>query len=488
MSDSRQIFTLKQVALSIKKTIEDRYHHTYWVKAEMHKLNLYPSGHCFPELLQKEEGKILAQMNASIWSHNYQRINKKFVEVVKEPLREDSTLLMQVKIVFHETFGLSLQILDIDPNYALGELQRERQETLLRLQKEKILNLNQSLPFPLLPKRVAIISADTSKGLSDFRKVIVTNKWNYTFFTVLFQAYLQGDVAVKSIQDQLRKIEKVKHHFDVVLIVRGGGGEVGLSCYNNFELCKSIATFPLPILTGIGHSTNLTVAEMVAYRNAITPTELGDFLIQAFHEFAVPVKDAIKTIRTYSINILELSNKGLNSEVKLFKNVTTQRLNETKNLLVNASTSVKSNIKFALHKEHENMINSQKLIKKNAKELLFGNANNIKSLTESFSKSINLEIKNEKNNLERAIETLPKTVQNTIQNQKNSLQQLEQSIKLMDPIQVLKRGYSISLIDGKSITENTKIEKGTVILTKTFYAEFESEVKDIKMKDNKTER
>lgn len=479
MSDSRQIFTLKQVALSIKKTIEDRYHQMYWVKAEMHKLNLYPSGHCFPELLQKEDGKILAQMTASIWSHNYQRINKKFVEIVKEPLREDSTLLMQVKIVFHETYGLSLQILDIDPNYALGELQRERQETLLRLQKEKILNLNQSLPFPLLPKRIAIISADTSKGLSDFRKVIDTNQWNYTFFTVLFQAYLQGDIAVKSIQDQLKKIEKVKHHFDVVLIVRGGGGEVGLSCYNNFELCKSIASFPLPVLTGIGHSTNLTVAEMVAYRNAITPTELGDFLIQAFHDFAVPVKDATKTIRTYSKNILELSNKGLNSEVKLFKNVTSQRLNETKNILVNAITSVKSNVKFALHKEHENIINSQKLIKKSYKDLFLSEGVRVNSIVDSMAKSVNFELKNGKNNLERVVESLPKNIQNTIQNQKNSLQQLEQSIKLMDPIQVLKRGYSISLIDGKTINENTKIDKGTVILTKTFYNEIESEVTKI---------
>ena len=186
MSDSRQIFTLKQVASSIKKTIEERYHQTYWVKAEMHKLNMYPSGHCFPELLQKEDGKIVAQMTASIWKQNFQRINKRFIDVVKEPLREDSTLLIQVKIVFHETFGLSLQILDIDPNYALGELQKERQETLLKLQKENLLNRNQSLPFPLLPQRIALISADTSKGLSDFRKVIETNQWNYHFFTFLF--------------------------------------------------------------------------------------------------------------------------------------------------------------------------------------------------------------------------------------------------------------------------------------------------------------
>ena len=484
MSDTRQIFTLKQVAFSIKKTIEERYHQTYWVKAEMHKLNMYPSGHCFPELLQKEDGKIVAQMTASIWKQNYQRINKRFVDVVKEPLREDSTLLMQVKIVFHETFGLSLQILDIDPNYALGELQRERQETLLRLQKENLLNLNQSLPFPLLPQRIALISADTSKGLSDFRKVIETNPWNYHFFTFLFQAYLQGDVAVASIQEQLKKIEKVKHHFDVVVIVRGGGGEVGLSCYNNFELCKSIAKFPLPVLTGIGHSTNMTVAEMVAYRNAITPTELGDFLIQSFHEFSVPVKDAIKTIRTYSKNILEQENKSLTSEVKLFKNVTTQRLNETKNHLINASTSVKTNVKFSLLRERENISNSQKLIKRSAKELFSVESTRISNLIETVGKSIQFELKTKKGEIERTVELLPKVIQNKLNSQRNSLQQLEQSVKLMDPIQVLKRGYSITLMDGKTITENTEITQGKTIITKTYFGEIESEIS--KIKDSKT--
>ncbi|MCF8434922.1 MAG: exodeoxyribonuclease VII large subunit, partial [Crocinitomicaceae bacterium] len=199
MSENRQIFSLKQVVSSIRKTIEERYQTAYWVKAEMHKLNLFPSGHAFPELLQKENDKIVAQINASIWNHNFQRINKQFIEVVKEPLKEGTTLLLQVKVVFHETFGLSLQILDIDPNYALGELQREREETLKKLQAERLINANQQLDFPLLPQRVAIISGDTSKGLSDFMKVLNNNPWGYQFFTMLFQAYLQGDVAAPSI-------------------------------------------------------------------------------------------------------------------------------------------------------------------------------------------------------------------------------------------------------------------------------------------------
>lgn len=483
MSETRQIFTLQQVASSIKKTLEERYKQTYWVKAEMHKLNLYPSGHCFPELLQKEDGKIVAQMNASIWKQNYQRINKNFVELVKEPLREDSTLLLLVKIVFHETFGLSLQILDIDPNYALGELQRERQETLLKLQKENLLNLNQKLPFPLLPKRIALISADTSKGLSDFRKVIATNQWNYNFFTFLFQAYLQGDVAVASIQEQLKRIEKVKEHFDVVVIVRGGGGEVGLSCYNNFELCKSIAQFPLPVLTGIGHSTNLTVAEMVAFRNAITPTELGDFLIQAFHDFAVPVKDASKTIRNYAKNKLEYSNQALNSTVKLFKNVTSQRVGETKNKLSNASISVRSNVKYALQKEREIVLYSQKSILKSVKELLSLQNKEIKYQVETLGRTLKSELKNKEFELNKQTQNIPRLIENILSKNNSNLKQLEQSVKLMDPVQVLKRGYSITLIDGKTITNESKIKQGTKLITKTYFGEIESEV--LKTKNNK---
>ena len=132
MSENRQIFTLKQVVSSIRKTLEERYQQAYWVKAEMHKLNLYPSGHAFPELVQKENDKIVAQVSGSIWSHNFQRINRQFMVVVKEPLKEGTTLLLQVKVAFSETYGLSLQILDIDPNYSLGELQRERDEAVIR--------------------------------------------------------------------------------------------------------------------------------------------------------------------------------------------------------------------------------------------------------------------------------------------------------------------------------------------------------------------
>lgn len=457
MSDNRQIFTLKQVVSSIRKTIEERYQQPYWVKAEMHKLNLYPSGHAFPELVQKENDKIVAQITASIWNHNFQRINKQFMQVVKEPLKEGTTLLMQVKIAFSETFGLSLQIMDIDPNYSLGELQREREETLKKLQAERLINANQQLAFPLLPQRIAIISADTSKGLSDFMKVLNNNQWNYHFFTMLFHAYLQGDVAAPSIMEQLKRIEKVKHHFDVVVIVRGGGGEVGLSCYNNYQLCKAIATFPLPVLTGIGHSTNMTVAELVAFRNAITPTELADFLLQTFHEFSVPVTEAGKSLRTYSMRLLEMNKQAFSSETKHFKNSAQLYLNEEKNNLMQKSQQFKNDAKTLILKERESIGFSQKDTVAHVKRMF--------------------KIENE--NILEEENKLPAKIAQVMELQKRNMAQLENMVRLMDPKNVLKRGYSITTINGKTVKGEMDLKEDMVLHTTTFDLEIESIIKKI---------
>jgi exodeoxyribonuclease VII large subunit len=446
MSDNRQIFSLEQVCQSIKKTIEARYNQLYWVKAEMHKINRYPSGHAFPELVQKEADKILAQMTGTIWKQNYERIDKQFISVVKEPLKEGSNLLMQVKVTYSEVFGLSLHIVDIDPNFSLGELQRERDETLKRLQKEGLTNLNQQLSFPLLPKRIAIISADSSKGLSDFMKVIEQNPWGYRFFTMLFPAYLQGDVAVASIQAQLVRIEKVKEHFDCVAIVRGGGGEVGMTCYNNFDLCKAIATFPLPVLSGIGHSTNMTVAEMVSFRSAITPTELGDFLIQVFHEFNVPVNEAQKTIRSTALRLLE-SNKSLfQSEIKHFKNASMLFIQRSEQLLQNETRTLQAK--------------ARKLVGMNREQLnaaVFG----LKTESKNSLKEYFIE-------LDRFQNSLQTYSRSQLEKENRELDHLRGLVRLLDPKQVLKRGFSITTHNGVSVNKDMKMKEGILLQVQTY--------------------
>ena len=249
-----------------------------------------------------------------------------FLKVLHEPLKNGIYILFSAKISFHALHGLSLRILDIDPSFSLGELEKEKQETIEKIRKEGIFNSNKSLKLALLPKRIAIISAQTSKGYSDFLNVIDGNTWGYQFFQILFPAHLQGENAVESIMNQLIRIKKVKHHFDAVAIIRGGGGDIGLTCYNNYELSKAIALFPIPVLTGIGHSTNETVAEMVAFKNAITPTELADFLIQKFHNFAVPVQKAQDSIIDKCSQLIRDEKLRVLNSVKFFKSVTLSKL------------------------------------------------------------------------------------------------------------------------------------------------------------------
>lgn len=457
MSSSPKIFTLKQVVSSIRKTIEERYQSEYWVKAEMHKLNQYASGHCFPELLQKENGKVVAQIGGSIWKHNFDRINKRFIEVVKEPLKEDTTLLMRVKVSFHETYGISLQIMDIDPNYALGELQRERQETLKKLNQLGVLNQNHQLDFPLVPQRIAVISAASSKGLSDFMQVLKENSYGYQFFTMLFTAYLQGDNAAPTIMQQLERIRKVKHHFDLVVIVRGGGGEVGLSCYNNFELCKAIASYELPILTGIGHSTNLTVAEMVAHRNAITPTELADVLIQGMINFDVPLTEWRKQMR----------------------NIVTERILKEKNNLQHLSLTLKSFVQLYTHSKSTGLnrlghhlqitiyrqLEIERRSQREMRNMIFRES---KSFTEKSHRKI-----------DSTLSVLKNEVEKKIGQEKNSVEHLRQKVELLNPQRILERGYSLTTLNGKVLNSNNEAKVGDEIQTLTSSKVIISEIKEI---------
>ena len=325
--NQRKVFSLIEVTTSIRKTIEERYTSVFWVKAEMNKLNHYShSGHCYPELVEKTNGKVIAQMKANIWKSDFDRINHNFLRVLKEPLKDGIKILFSATISFDSSHGLSLRILDIDPSFSLGELEREKQDTLERLRREGIFNSNKGLKLPILPQRIAIISVETSKGYSDFINVIENNQWGYKFFRFLFPSLLQGDKSIVSICNQLKRIKKIIKHFDVVAIIRGGGGDVGLSSYNNYDLAKEIALFPIPVLTGIGHSTNETVAEMVSYKNAITPTELADFLIQKFHDFSVPIKKGEEIIVDRAKRILSDEKLRFQNFMKYFRSVTNSKL------------------------------------------------------------------------------------------------------------------------------------------------------------------
>lgn len=464
--EKKQIFTLAQVATSIKKTLENRYNQLYWIKAEMHKINRYPSGHAFPELVQKEGEKIVAQLTGTIWKQQLERIQKRFVEVVKEPLKDGLTVLFLGKIVFSETFGLSIQIMDIDPSFSLGELQKEREETLKKLAEEGLLNKNQLLSFPLLPKRIAIISGDTSKGLSDFLEVLLNNPYQYRFETTLFNALLQGDVAVDSIIQALNSIKSSPHRYDIVVLVRGGGAEVGMTCYNHYKLCKEIAEFPLPILTGIGHSTNLTVAELIAFRNEITPTKLAEFLVQTFREFDLNVQELTSNLRDMSMLKIERAQQQISQLTQSFEK-------SSKNLM--------QQFNFSLHTTQQQAAQAAIHVLHREKTLLT-------NLQSEASASAIEKLRNGAFQLERKQYELSLFTSKITEQQLQHLESLSSKVELLDPIRIVNRGFSIVRRNGKVVSSDNKPEIGEEIELLSAIGEMKSVVTSIQNNEKESKK
>ena len=451
---SKEVFTLKQVAQSIRKTLESRYERTYWVKAEIYKMNLFPSGHAFPELVQRTDGKIVANLSGVIWKTNYGRISKQFEATVKEPFSEGKEVLMLVKITFSEVYGLSLHITDIDPSYSLGALHKLKLETIDALNKLGILQKNQSLSLSL-PKRIAVISAESSKGLSDFMQVLSASQSQIGISTFLFNATVQGDQAVESILQAFNKIERVRQYFDAVVIVRGGGAEVGMSCYDDFKLCKRIAEFPLPVLCGIGHSTNLTVAEMVAYSHAITPSVLASDLLQEF-ELKLNELHAICTnLNLVQSKLLTNIKNTFNQTVSKINGVTEWRFERISNQL--------------------NTIEQRSI--QEAKQILSFHKQYISSSPIAIQTLVKKSHQIEHHRRTMLQQQLTFTMNRMVDKNGTMIESLEKQVQLMSPSAVLARGFSIARSNGKAVLSKTELRPGTMIQIELSDGTAEAEVK-----------
>jgi exodeoxyribonuclease VII large subunit len=412
---AKQIFPLSKLTEAIENVINTHCSKVVWVKAEIVKLNFYPgTGHCYPDLVEKKDGRIIAELRGNIWKSNFDLINEKFRKVLNEDLRDDMTVVVQATVTFHSVYGLALNILDIDPEYTLGELAKQRAEALKKLKAEGLFDANKQQLLPMLPKTLAIISVNSSKGYQDFINVIENNQWGYSFHYKLFPAILQGERAVSTIIAQLAKIRKHKRHFDAVAIIRGGGGEIGLSCYDNYSLAKEIAGFPIPVLTGIGHSTNETVSELVSFKSFITPTKIAEFLLQEFNNFAFPLKENMQRM---------ISAANL-----LFERQETQ--------ISRVSSSFRFIAERILERDKNRLRNFEQLLLSGSKVLLKQEASEIKNI--------------------------------------------ENSIALLSPKNILKRGYSITRKDGKIIKDAAELSEGEIIETELYTGKAIASIQKIK--------
>ncbi len=293
-----QHISLADLNLLIKDTLQTTLEPSYWIVAEIGELRLNQNGHCYLEFIEKEEAsnKMLAKMKGTIWSYSYRTISAWFQSITGESLRSGLTVLANVQVQFHEVYGLSLNVKDIDPNFTLGERARKRQEIILELQADGVFDMNKTLDLPLVPQRIAVISAESAAGYGDFMNQVEQNEFGYKIKSRIFTATMQGDKAAQSIVNALLQIHNISTNFDAVIIIRGGGAQVDLDCFDDYELASHVAQFPLPVFTGIGHERDETICDLVAHTSLKTPTAVAEFLLRGMRQYEEKVKLATQNI------------------------------------------------------------------------------------------------------------------------------------------------------------------------------------------------
>ena len=283
-----QALSLYELNGLVKRTIRDRMSETYWVQAELSDVRSNYSGHCYLEFIQKDASgnNLIAKARGTIWSNIYKMLKPYFEQETGQAFASGIKVLVRVSVDFHELYGYSLTVLDIDPTYTVGDMERKRREILRQLEEEGVIDLNKELEMPVLPQRIAVISSATAAGYGDFCNQLSNNPRGYGFYTELFPAIMQGERVEESIIAALDAIYARLEAFDVVVIIRGGGATSDLSGFDTYELAANCVQFPLPIITGIGHERDDTVIDLIAHTRVKTPTAAAAFLVACMDQVA----------------------------------------------------------------------------------------------------------------------------------------------------------------------------------------------------------
>ena len=414
-------YTLYQLNQAIKESLKLVIPDTIWVRAEIHNISTNYSGHCYIDLVEKSEfnDQIIAKQRATIWASTYRVLAQKFQQATNSSLQAGMKVLVEVSVEFHELYGLSLNVKDIDPTYTLGELQRRRLEIIQRLKNCGLIDKNKRLPMPRLVQRIAVISSPTAAGYADFVHQLQNNSYGFAYDITLFPAIMQGTQTEESI---LVALDKIFHSsFDIVVIIRGGGATSDLQAFDSESLAERCANFPLPIITGIGHLRDETILDLVAYLNLKTPTAVAEYLIS----------------RT-----LELDMELLSLSERLQKSVIL-RLEQEKNLLISLSS----------------------YIPQHALRLLASSDNKLTSLQYRIELKTADFIAKNRTLLDRREEQIKVLAPNLLKTKQSQLDILQTKLQLLDPQQLLKKGYSFTTHNGKLVSSTTQLASGDIITT-----------------------
>jgi exodeoxyribonuclease VII large subunit len=424
--------SLLELSLQVKESLKQSFSQAVWIRAEISELHEKYNDHAYVELIEKdpESDRIIAKAKATCWASTYRLLKPFFESTTGEYLSAGMKVLISCTVEFHEMYGFSLNIRDIDPTYTIGDLAKRKLEILRRLENEGVLSMNKNLAFPLLPQRIAIISSSSAAGYGDFLHQLTHSSNGFVFYTKLFPATMQGDGAQKSIIDALDKVFTCNEIFDVVVIIRGGGATADLHCFNSYELAAHCTQFPLPVLAGIGHLRDETVLDAVAHESLKTPTAVAEYLIEKINE-------TYETLLNAQQQIVVLANRQLQNEKQKLIRILRQLLSGEKEFIYKQTLSLNA----VLHQ-------LKRLSEKQTKR----NTTTLDGLSQKLQGKFHL----------------------YITYKKNTLALLEKEVELLTPQNLLKKGYSLTLKNGKIVRSVSQVKTGDQLITKLHEGEIES--------------
>lgn len=357
--------TLLDLQRMVRLTLESRFSDPIWLSAEISELKVNRSGHCYLNLVEKgaTDGAPRAEARGVIWRSAYSTISQKFSATTGSELTSGIGVLLRAVVTYHEVYGFSLQIIDIDASYTLGEVERRRRATIEQLQRDGVWDMNREIELPRPTLRVAIVSSDTAAGYQDFMNEL--RRSPYRFSTTLFRSLMQGELAEDSVIDALMQIAECEDEFDIVVIIRGGGSVSDLALFDSYRIASHVAQFPLPVITGIGHDKDISVVDLVAHTSCKTPTAVATLLTEMANEEWSTLDDysfRLRDIVVGRINVERLRLERGSSDIARSSAVI---LNGLQHRLTNIEESIATLTRTKLRGEEQRLASYMALVENN---------------------------------------------------------------------------------------------------------------------------
>ena len=457
--------TLFELNTQIKNILDTAFMSTVWITAEVGECTVNRNGHCYLELVDTDENQVTARVRANIWAYTFRMLKPHFETVTGQTFSTGIKVLVQVKVEFHQVYGMSLNIKDIDPAYTLGDMALKRREIISRLKEAGIFDQNKQLELPLVPQRVAIISSPTAAGLQDFMNQLNDNQLGVRFRTRLFAATMQGAETASSVINALDEIQSIKPEFDVVAIIRGGGSQLDLASFDNYDLAAKIASFPLPVITGIGHDKDETVVDMVAHTKMKTPTAVAEFLINGAGVFIQKLIDFEEICSGILRDRFQKETLLLRQMNECLKQSVSQMTKEEGHRFDIAAIRLK-NVLPTLQKLQHRLMQSSHQLDKTGTEILRSQTYLLGRKTNSLPFQIRQIFNAQKSYLQLVGQGIGPMIKEKMSVQSGRLSVFEGKVNLIDPVKVLQRGYSLTYHNGRLVRSVNDLKNGELMITK----------------------